>query len=76
MTLAKWLTDQPGLGGRLRPPHELGDRARGAGPHVLAREASSHRLYTAVTLYDLIPELFPGWYLQDPGLRRALALLP
>jgi glycosyltransferase involved in cell wall biosynthesis len=34
------------------------------------REASSHRLYTAVTLYDLIPELFPGWYLQDPGLRR------
>ncbi|HXR22683.1 MAG TPA: glycosyltransferase family 1 protein [Acidimicrobiales bacterium] len=34
------------------------------------REASAHRLYTAVTLYDLIPELFPGWYLQDPGLRR------
>jgi len=34
------------------------------------REASSHRLFTAVTLYDLIPELFPGWYLQDPGLRR------
>jgi glycosyltransferase involved in cell wall biosynthesis len=34
------------------------------------REASSHRLYTSVTLYDLIPDVFPGWYLQDPGLRR------
>jgi hypothetical protein len=21
-------------------------------------------------LYDLIPDVFPGWYLQDPGLRR------
>jgi glycosyltransferase involved in cell wall biosynthesis len=34
------------------------------------REASAHRLLTAVTLYDLIPDLFPGWYLEDPGLRR------
>lgn len=34
------------------------------------REASSHRLFTAVTVYDLIPDVFPGWYLQDPGLRR------
>jgi glycosyltransferase involved in cell wall biosynthesis len=34
------------------------------------REASAHRLFTSVTLYDLIPEVFPGWYLQDPGLRR------
>jgi glycosyltransferase involved in cell wall biosynthesis len=34
------------------------------------REAPSNRLLTAVTLYDLIPDLFPGWYLEDPGLRR------
>ncbi|MDA8300746.1 MAG: glycosyltransferase family 1 protein [Actinomycetota bacterium] len=34
------------------------------------REAAAHGLLTAVTLYDLIPELFPGWYLEDPGLRR------
>jgi hypothetical protein len=24
----------------------------------------------AVTLYDLVPDIFPDWYLQDPGLRR------
>jgi hypothetical protein len=24
----------------------------------------------AVTVYDLIPDIFPDWYLQDPGLRR------
>jgi glycosyltransferase involved in cell wall biosynthesis len=34
------------------------------------REAARHGLLTAVTLYDLIPDLFPGWYLEDPGLRR------
>jgi glycosyltransferase involved in cell wall biosynthesis len=34
------------------------------------REAAAHRVLTAVTLYDLIPEVFPGWYLEDPGLRR------
>jgi glycosyltransferase involved in cell wall biosynthesis len=34
------------------------------------REAASHRLLMAVTLYDLIPDVFPGWYLEDPGLRR------
>lgn len=34
------------------------------------REASQHGLLIAVTLYDLIPDLFPGWYLEDPGLRR------
>ena len=34
------------------------------------REASSHHLLTAVTVYDLIPDVFPGWYLEDPGLRR------
>ena len=33
-------------------------------------QATRHRLLTAVTLYDVIPDLFPGWYLQDPGLRR------
>lgn len=34
------------------------------------REASAQRLVTAATVYDLIPDLFPGWYLEDPGLRR------
>jgi glycosyltransferase involved in cell wall biosynthesis len=34
------------------------------------REVLSNRLLTAVTLYDLIPDVFPGWYLEDPGLRR------
>jgi glycosyltransferase involved in cell wall biosynthesis len=34
------------------------------------REATSHRLLMSVTLYDLIPDVFPGWYLEDPGLRR------
>jgi glycosyltransferase involved in cell wall biosynthesis len=33
-------------------------------------QATRYRLLTAVTLYDVIPDLFPGWYLQDPGLRR------
>jgi glycosyltransferase involved in cell wall biosynthesis len=34
------------------------------------REASAAGLRTVVTLYDLIPDVFPGWYLADPGLRR------
>ena len=34
------------------------------------REATLHRLLMSVTLYDLIPDVFPGWYLEDPGLRR------
>jgi glycosyltransferase involved in cell wall biosynthesis len=34
------------------------------------REASANGLSVAVTLYDLIPDVFPDWYLQDPGLRR------
>lgn len=34
------------------------------------REASANRLLTAVTVYDLIPDIFPDWYLMDPGLRR------
>ena len=34
------------------------------------RQASAARLLTAVTVYDLIPDIFPGWYLVDPGLRR------
>ncbi|HMK97893.1 MAG TPA: glycosyltransferase, partial [Acidimicrobiales bacterium] len=34
------------------------------------RQASAARLLTAVTVYDLIPDIFPGWYLADPGLRR------
>jgi glycosyltransferase involved in cell wall biosynthesis len=34
------------------------------------RQAAAHGVLTAVTLYDLIPDVFPGWYLEDPGLRR------
>jgi glycosyltransferase involved in cell wall biosynthesis len=34
------------------------------------RQATARGLLTAVTLYDLIPDVFPGWYLEDPGLRR------
>jgi glycosyltransferase involved in cell wall biosynthesis len=34
------------------------------------RQAAAHGLLTAVTVYDLIPDVFPGWYLEDPGLRR------
>ncbi len=34
------------------------------------REATSHGLLMSVSLYDLIPDIFPGWYLEDPGLRR------
>lgn len=34
------------------------------------REAARAGLLSAVTLYDLIPDVFPGWYLVDPGLRR------
>ncbi len=35
-----------------------------------SRSASASRLFTALTVYDFIPDLFPGWYLEDPGLRR------
>ena len=34
------------------------------------RAATAHGVLTAVTVYDLIPDVFPGWYLEDPGLRR------
>ena len=34
------------------------------------REASRSGMRLVVTLYDLIPELFPETYLQDPGQRR------
>ena len=34
------------------------------------RQATAHGVLTAVTVYDLIPDVFPGWYLEDPGLRR------
>jgi glycosyltransferase involved in cell wall biosynthesis len=68
--LGKWVTTEP-------------DWDQGAVLHVSSafepevpvrtywpREAARHGLLTAVTLYDLIPDLFPGWYLEDPGLRR------
>jgi len=31
------------------------------------RQATAHGVLTAVTVYDLIPDVFPGWYLEDPG---------
>ncbi len=34
------------------------------------RQASASRLWLVATVYDLIPDVFPDWYLQDPGLRR------
>jgi glycosyltransferase involved in cell wall biosynthesis len=34
------------------------------------REASSGRSRLVVTVYDLIPDVFPDLYLMDPGLRR------
>jgi glycosyltransferase involved in cell wall biosynthesis len=34
------------------------------------RLASAHRMRLVVTLYDLIPDVFPEMYLVDPGLRR------
>ncbi len=34
------------------------------------RPASASRAWLAVTVYDLIPDIFPDWYLEDPGLRR------
>jgi glycosyltransferase involved in cell wall biosynthesis len=68
--LADWLTDEPDWASasvlHLSSVFELEVPVRTFWP----REASANRLLTAVTLYDLIPDLFPGWYLQDPGLRR------
>jgi glycosyltransferase involved in cell wall biosynthesis len=34
------------------------------------RQASVRRMRLVVTLYDLIPDVFPEMYLVDPGLRR------
>ncbi len=34
------------------------------------RAASAQRMRLVVTVYDLIPELFPDVYLSDPGMRR------
>lgn len=34
------------------------------------REASRRHMKLAVTVYDLIPDIFPDMYLMDPGLRR------
>ena len=34
------------------------------------RQATAHGVLTAVTVYDLIPDVFPGWYLEIRGLRR------
>ncbi|MHB1533286.1 MAG: glycosyltransferase family 4 protein [Acidimicrobiales bacterium] len=34
------------------------------------RAASRRRMQLVATVYDLIPDVFPDMYLQDPGLRR------
>lgn len=47
-------------------PFELGVPVRQLWP----REASRAGMRLVVTLYDLIPELFPEVYLQNPGQRR------
>ncbi len=37
---------------------------------VWPARAAAHGMYLSVTLHDVIPDLFPGDYLADPGLRR------
>jgi len=68
--LAPWLTTEPDWASgsvlHLSSVFELEVPVRTFWP----RQAATSRLLTAVTLYDLIPEVFPGWYLEDPGLRR------
>jgi glycosyltransferase involved in cell wall biosynthesis len=34
------------------------------------REASANRLLVAATVYDLIPDIWPDIFMEDPGLRR------
>jgi glycosyltransferase involved in cell wall biosynthesis len=68
--LAEWLTTKPDWGSA-----EAVHLSSAFEPEVPVRvywprEAASHRLLMSVTLYDLIPDVFPGWYLEDPGLRR------
>jgi len=69
-TLGRWLTTEPdwekGAVLHISSAFELEVPVRTFWP----REASAHGLLTAVTVYDLIPDMFPGWYLADPGLRR------
>jgi len=68
--LSKWLTMEPNWAGssvlHLSSVFEPEVPVRTYWP----REAASAHLVTAVTLYDLIPDVYPGWYLEDPGLRR------
>jgi glycosyltransferase involved in cell wall biosynthesis len=47
-------------------PFDIGTPVR----EVWPREASRSGRRLVVTVYDLIPELFPDTYLVDPGLRR------
>jgi glycosyltransferase involved in cell wall biosynthesis len=47
-------------------PFDIGTPVR----QVWPREASRSGRRLVVTVYDLIPELFPDTYLVDPGLRR------
>ena len=71
---------------RQRPPRPQRPRRRRAGPRCCTsarrsssrfrsagygrRARASRGMRLAVTLYDLIPEIFAERYLEDPGLRR------
>ena len=66
---------------RLQRPRRLGTRARllhlvspieldASLNRVWPARAAAHGMYLSVTLHDVIPDLFPGDYLADPGLRR------
>jgi len=60
--------DWPGEGGvfHVTSAFELEVPARALWPRL----ASTRRMWLAVTVYDLIPDIFPELYLMDPGLRR------
>ena len=63
-TSAHW--DRPGGVFHALSPFDIGTPVR----EVWPREASRAGRRLVVTVYDLIPELFPDTYLADPGVRR------
>ena len=63
-TRARW--DRPGGVFHALSPFDIGTPVR----EIWPREASRTGRRLVVTVYDLIPELFPDTYLADPGVRR------
>jgi len=63
-TAARW--DCPGGVFHALSPFDIGTPVR----EIWPREASRAGRRLVVTVYDLIPELFPDTYLADPGVRR------